>query len=132
MKANELRIGNLVNRKYFNSQPNNEHWGLEPVEIVSLFFGKYNVKLKNGGHSVIDYVEQIPLTEEWLIRLGFEKKQKTPALTVFNKDNFQVRFDPLDKFQFYINGRYLNLNYVHQLQNLYFARTNNELICTSK
>ena len=119
-----MRIGNLFER---------DGNILEVVRISKDGAINYEIVEKSKGQHVNGgVVRPIPLTEEWLLRLGFEKKQKTPALTVFNKDNFQVRFDPLDKFQFYIKGRYLNLNHVHQLQNLYFALTNTELECTSR
>ena len=63
----------------------------------------------------------IPLTEEWLLKFGFE-------IT----DNFQTK----DRFQthkqdgiFWFEYGYIvvELNYVHQLQNLYFALTGEEL-----
>jgi hypothetical protein len=127
-KQNELRIGNLVNRKYFNPQPENKNWQLEPVEICALGFGKYNVKLKNGGHSLIDYLEPIPLTEEWLLKFGFEK---TMAWT------FAIELKGNNMLVYYLGEKGCSIGfksysefdckYAHQLQNLYFALTNEEL-----
>lgn len=75
----------------------------------------------------LDRLLGVPITEEWLLRFGFIKKNNTPSIELYIKEDFIVRFDPQDKFQFYINGKYINIDYVHQLQNLYFALTNKEL-----
>ena len=100
MKANELRIGNWV------YSPNHK----ENYKVIRL-------ELDSEINA-----EPIPLTEEWLIRLGFK---------IFCKD-------------FYLNGIIIHtrkrgyvlrksvpiIQYVHQLQNLYFALTGEELTIT--
>jgi hypothetical protein len=114
MKATELRIGNLL------LLPNNQ-----PVEI-SIDSIK---EIKSGIHPY----EFIPLTEKWLLRFGF----------TFNGDWLQLDFFPRMGIRFY-NGNYAecdiiqddkyiafkngHVQYVHQLQNLYFALTGEELI----
>ena len=82
-----------------------------------------------------DYLQPIPLTEEWLLKFGFEKLsnfeeqymeedyvwqidvERSPSLLlsngIFHEDNYGVK-----------------LEYVHQLQNLYFALTGKELELT--
>ncbi|WP_214228614.1 hypothetical protein [Pedobacter sp. B4-66] len=123
MKANELRIGNLVLMAFENV--------VEPV--TSRRIGFIN-QATSKGHS--HPFEPIPLSEEWLIKFGFEGDDderhivlgfgggeelsvelltKTCCLTRTNKNE---RDD-------YVYVAYPE--YVHQLQNLYFSLTGKEL-----
>ena len=99
MKASELRIGNWV---------------------LSCSGG---IETKVGMIAVgIDIpFKPIPLTEEWLLKFGFEITDNFQT-----KDRFQThKQDGIIWFEYgYI---VVELNYVHQLQNLYFALTNEEL-----
>jgi hypothetical protein len=123
MKANELRIGNY----YYGDV---------------LFPSEYNVITANDlveldSDPLDDYYQPLPLTEEWLIKFGFIKVGSEwklfPCFEVqiiaFNEDNyngvmFYTRTIHTDYTPIYC-GNYIN--YVHQLQNLYFALTNEEL-----
>lgn len=77
--------------------------------------------------------EPIPITEEWLIKLGYKKnidEDECPYLyavkgktSLFERENGYYNFhieDVLDEG--------INIKYVHQLQNIYFALTGKELI----
>ena len=103
MKATELRIGNY----YKGASRGN-------IEIVSwqtlrdLSEGKLNLL-------------PIPLTEEWLLRFGFE--QKTSSFVIY-----PVSIKRQTKNAFFYSPTSLHLKYVHQLQNLYFALTGEELV----
>lgn len=109
MKPTEFRIGNYV--------LNNLNALIE-VQYHMLDFG-YTV-------NVFDY-ELIPLTKDWLKKLGFERMEK---INIWIKDKIQIGS--------YRSGYYLcvgielklskKIKYVHQLQNLYFALTEKELI----
>ena len=94
MKAEELRIGNLV---------------LVDGEITIV--KGWMIHLIQIEKTSNKKIEPIPLTEEWLIRFGFKKDMV--LLTNSDGDNFY-----LSDFK---------IEYVHQLQNLYFALTGNEL-----
>jgi hypothetical protein len=65
----------------------------------------------------LDDIEPIPLTEEWLLRLGFNGWDKGNFTMVLSNGNF-IEFG-------YVIAK--NIKHVHQLQNLYFALTNEEL-----
>jgi hypothetical protein len=107
--ANELRIGNLYND---------------------------NGVFKKASPSTIDEVwnaprswcKAIPLTEEWLLKFGFEKKY-------WGNDGNQHPFmqkglviiDLLDHTIETASGLVIQIKYVNQLQNLYFALTGEEL-----
>lgn len=81
-------------------------------------------------------ISPIPITEEWLIKLGFERKSKdnefvwvTKFYMFLNIDSgwyFRYKFDGFISFCF--GDLFVKeLRYVHQLQNLYFALTEEEL-----
>lgn len=119
MKANELRIGNYVDNtllhKYSNVIISEIHSNL----IISTY----------GEYLELDYIEPIPLTEDWLLKFGFEK----PKFCGFYQSDYIVelndRFvinDRKDGF-FYVDAPNLCIESVHQLQNLYFALTGEEL-----
>ena len=122
MKASELRIGNYV--KYLTLNGNSE----------ILANGIYLFEL---GELELD---PILLTEEWLLKFGFENNKHGNWNRYFKDGIYPRSF----AFQFYKNGRvdfwygdfnvgnlnrikYNPLQYVHQLQNLYFALTGKEL-----
>ena len=74
----------------------------------------------------------IPLTEEWLLKFGFEKTlNQYKKLTLSNKigcDNIPFIILFLDNQYQYDDLRFrTNIEYVHQLQNLFFALTGEEL-----
>jgi hypothetical protein len=111
MKANELRIGNYLFAK-----------GTEVIRFTS-FFGLCNTETYPERYS------SIPLTEEWLKRFGFEKDG-----TNYQKGWFYLHGNnKTGSVDFLLNEPYSNkynatvLQYVHQLQNLYFALTGEEL-----
>jgi len=131
MKAEELRIGNYY--KCFDGTID----GYRIHQIVLRDFAY----IGDAGGDFGNYgFKPIPLTEEWLIKFGFEKKKHIYPDNSKSFDywfnSWYVRFD-IDigiiiigrlHFQDY---QYLdNIKHVHQLQNLYFALTGTELKLT--
>jgi hypothetical protein len=107
MKASELRIGNFV------------MWSNVEIKIKSpLMMQRTYQKIKEKR------VNPIPLTEEWLLKFGFEKSNKYRG---YNKGLYLAcaweQYFTLSNNHGYI----ANINYVHRLQNLYFALTGKEL-----
>jgi hypothetical protein len=107
MKATELRLGNWI----YN---NNVEYQVTPYVIEELWA------------SVRGWVQPIPLTKEWLLKFGFKKSD--------NYGNDEYRLDGYSYFRgsFYISdcdecGESVEINFVHELQNLYFALTKKEL-----
>jgi hypothetical protein len=98
MNANELRIGNLV---YHNDKI---------IEIKSLHPQDDDVNDEIPFHAIYG----ITLTEEWLEKLGFELKE--PVLIS------SWKFSP------FCDTITTKCEYLHQLQNLYFALTGEELV----
>jgi hypothetical protein len=115
LKAEELRIGNLV---LWKEQEILEITGIKPhVDDYML--------TTDTGWRYLKNCSPIPLTEDWLLRMGFEKEDKQ-RYTVYRKHLFT--YNQIQAAWWY-NGQVLVIQpeYVHQLQNLYYALTSQEL-----
>ncbi|MGJ1499640.1 hypothetical protein ACR79R_20170 [Sphingobacterium spiritivorum] len=116
MKATELRIGNVLT--FLDKQVTVVAITETHTSIKGYEFNRYTpVALNYKG------LQGIELTEEILLKFGFE--QNTFG---FKKGNivFNYRFD--NKFIPKLSDQcLLELKHVHQLQNLYFALTGEEL-----
>ena len=118
MKATELRLLNWV----FDTMDKKE------IQMDFEDFACCENFLKSNHP--IPY-KPIPLTEEWLLKFGFEH---------LGNGNFSGGFKNMFKISshqfgidFYYGGidpYYIKPHYVHNLQNLYFALTNEELTLT--
>ena len=115
MKANELRIGNIC-EIYDAPQIYKEENGIIAIEAITIHYFVSGEDLKLRG---------VLLTEDWLIKFGFRKYN--------NKNHFKkhwvsgfININGIFCLLSY-NQRHHNITYVHQLQNLYFALTNEEL-----
>lgn len=104
IKANELRIGNLL----FND-------GVVVTIDARSIFDIWDDKGLNN-------YSPIPLTEEWLMRFGFEENEE--GYWVIVGQFYDMR--KILKTSLY-QGDLQSTKYVHQLQNLYFAITGEEL-----
>ena len=113
MKASELRLGNWV------EQPN------DGVTRVTAVLNDLQIKTETGY--VDKYCSPIPLTEEWLLKFGFDKHKTTDIYPTFAKQMFNWN----DSVLYIIGYGFINhIKHVHQLQNLYFALTGEELELT--
>jgi hypothetical protein len=107
MKATELRIGNWVKLGL-------HEFAVELPDIRRL-------------KSWPDQYKPIPLTEEWLIKFGFEIYEFDHKE---NQYRFKERLLVIRDGLFCDYGTSVVLKHVHQLQNLYFALTGEELEST--
>lgn len=115
MEASELRIGNLVD------------YAGDTVEVEGMKYrdekGYQRVYLKTGGAKK-DFLSPILITEEWLIKFGLEKDEGD----VFHTKWFKCFINPNGILCLVgYENNHQNIKYVHQLQNLYFALTGEEL-----
>lgn len=123
MKPTELRIGNYVTsltsilngKTLVVTEVNETHfqaWGIDP---------DYRQYGSSDG-----FLAPIPLTEEWLLKFGFKKGDYETLVCEFK--GFRITFDINgDIIDCYLDSTGLDILYVHQLQNLYFALTGKEL-----
>ena len=112
MEAKELRIGNLV--RDFSGRETT-------VEGIRPNIGKVETDKMDED---IDLLKPIPLTEEWLLKFGFEKYEFDHKE---NQYRFKERLLVIRKGFFCDYGTSVELKHVHQLQNLYHALTGEEL-----
>ena len=139
MKENELRVGNMI-----------ELYGKE-VTVIGIdrtLHGDYHVTYNDGvtDYRVARYLDQfnpIPLTDEWLVKFGFvevfEHRNhgtiKSFELKAANDSTIISQLRPDEKDLIWVSitdcdyeGYVLtSIDKVHQLQNLYFALTGEEL-----
>ena len=140
MKANELRIGNLV-------KINNELLPETENEIYKVYGvnAKFDLSFPDSSGVVSlnhtksiriysqfdEFINPIPLTEEWLLKFGFEKL--TDKKNGFNSNSYT--YTKGISFIVHLNDKLLSVNfwqgnekkYVHELQNLFFVLTGEEL-----
>ena len=145
MDIKELRIGNIVkvdNKKYHpqlidiplivtgitscQDVENNSTYGvsLEHLDQDSgKFYDTYNQFIK--------FVKPIRITEDWLLKFGFEEFKEYSIGHGYKLNNISIRIDNFGFHYLYGIGVNSRLKYIHQLQNLYFALTGKELELTN-
>ena len=134
MKASELRIGNIINGIYYNQDDNGEDEEMETICTVAALDATGDAEYpmfvydEKQIENFSDF-KPIPLTEEWLLKFGFEK-------TIWdNFNSFRLSIGNNDyTIVLYSDGNCevgdiitCKIEYVNQLQNLYFALTGEEL-----
>ena len=125
VKANELRVGNLLNYQTAEG------------DVVTLTTDFGTIQWATDDSKGFNLVHSpIPLTEEWLTKFGFEKpsvcgsyvilylndenKPSSLQIPLFRKDVIQICRSGICAYE-------AKCEFVHQLQNLYFALTGEEL-----
>ena len=109
MKASELRLGNFI----YDTKGTVNTVTIEALQYVLANEERLQAK-------------PIPLTEQWLVRLGFEKRKHQTYGISYGLKAIAIVVSASGTF---INLDYIDapLDYVHQLQNLTFALTGEEL-----
>jgi len=120
MKANELRIGNLV---YYKNKNKTTERTVINIEVPDLMFIEDPVK--DTKYS------PIPLTEEWLLKFGFKYLSETQMYEkTGNEFDFHISIGnwvEIGQNNYESAILKFNIQYVHQLQNLYSALNGEEL-----
>lgn len=126
LKANELRIGNWLNVLH----PHTKEWKYERVKSETIL----NFE-KHSDHNLIkENFKPIPLTEDILLKCGFSvitensagKRYAYVVNGIYSSDlSFTYWTTTKEKGKFFRGD--LQLKSLHQLQNLYFALTGEEL-----
>ena len=111
MENTELRIGNLVQSRIEIGQK----WDV--IVTANDLLGNYKL------------FEPIRLTREWLLKFGFyttnwdDNTSLRLMINDYNSIVINLEFDYIE----IVDLELKNIKYVHQLQNLYHALTNEEL-----
>lgn len=128
MKANELRVNNYVE-------------GVNGIDQI-LTIGETGVKLvkfNEPGSSdepthYFDWIKPIPLSEEWLLKFGFNAQHIIKQWYSYVNDHIEISHYSKDRCMVFVSASDVafDIKYVHQLQNLYFALTGKELTLKSE
>ena len=118
MISSELRVGNLVYH-----EPTIDDWEIITIKVGNIIQCEINP----------DGFEPIPLTEEWLLKFGFDFSIDTwylKGVAIWKTECCDAKGNEEIGF-FYelrdVGMMDMHVKYVHQLQNLYFALTGEEL-----
>lgn len=126
MKANELRVGNIV------FEPLNEN--KRAFKVFEIYHEEDYDKI--NYHNALSF-EPVQLNEEWLKNLGFEDKQRgfysiKCGSTFFRLTPPQFMGEWQTEYCWvYDDLKFTEVKYVHQLQNLYFILCGVELQLTA-
>jgi hypothetical protein len=118
MTAQELRIGNTV--LFLGKEVVVE--GIDNLEGRSTM---YWIKPAGMIPSKIIHFKGAPVTEKWLLEVGFEEVDYAGGC--FVKDNITI---DMDDFHCIVNGEWIEditFEFKHLLQNLFFSLTRKEL-----
>ena len=127
MKATELRIGNIV---FFHDK----EMGKITYTHEEIIRGYEIQALEVDGYIRDIEVEPIPLTEEWLLKVGARKVNHIHGYVFWTLHNTKLNNATIDIYEHrteFNNYGVKHCKYFHQLQNLYFAMTGEELIVSS-
>lgn len=135
MKEKELRIGNILHLS-------DEWYKQNPLlyntpKIITVDSIDYDSMIGTSMYFINGYdirlLSTIPLTEEWLRNFGFEITYKSDFRLKYDHPCNYIGFDfsktgdiEMEGFRFY--GQYIKIKYVHELQNLYYTLTKEELV----
>jgi hypothetical protein len=126
MEATELRIGNNVIHRHRVYDDVGQYEVAEDIVSILEIRGIGYICYSHSPLINISDIEPIPLTEEWLLRFSFKKNgiefhlDNGSGLMVIGSNLYLNTIN---------NGRVLltTIQYVHQLQNLIFSLTGEEL-----
>lgn len=133
MEINELRIGNWV-------KVNDPIFGVNTYKVATIRDNGI-ITLNDNMSCLVDNIEPIELTGDILINIGFKKGyNEIYSKTIkddFNECNVSYQNISDNKYSFvayeYKNGKLKrkmildNIQYLHELQNVFFSFTNQEL-----
>lgn len=143
MKEQDLRIGNFI--EYHSFEGDGGFYEIEQICKDSEGFKGYYIVFRNGSFKVSieeneliqdRMIQPIPLTEEWLLKFGFEKDGTMSGCYNYEFENIRILKSFINKDSDYsvcpigVSPSTLSiakLKHVHQLQNLYHALTGEEL-----
>ncbi len=137
--SQELRIGNIINYSGNKQKISGIHTGFVNLEFLYEQTDNPSFSLRSRDIEIKD-IESIPLTKSILLACGFEQI-KDKQTYILNLDTYFL--SPTIKLYAYLNkgtvynlrmiqgqnklGNMLTISCVHELQNLFYTLTRNEL-----
>lgn len=142
MKIEDLRIGNFIDvsesdKPYYAEVVMLNHAGKDYISYDNALFEEVS-QAWAIMESLIGEIKPIPITEKWLLKFGFTKPNNWHCLLLYiSSDNYEhmrsslqiahVGCGNVQVCRAGINAYSAKVEYVHQLQNLFFALTSEEL-----
>ena len=134
MKASELRLGNLVKINGRGGDCIYRVTGISETDIDAQCINRCD-PFKEVYNEPIENVSPTPLTEKWLLRFG--AKDNDSYFNLLGYPDFKISWSIRiiknnERKAFFLDDNFpecfqIKLEHVHQLQNLYFALTGEEL-----
>jgi hypothetical protein len=142
LKANELRIGNFI---FWNSKLSFPETSLLPfpIEVTSIFTDKIgyispgiehrsepfedDILQTQTAYGLLEEFEPILLTHDILEKCGFENTYANDQFRSYRKESLTIRIMVDNSIRANIGECEFACQYFHQLQNLYFDLTGEEL-----
>lgn len=124
MKSTELRLGNYV-MLCFEHKP-----GWFKARVTEILNDKtINTDTEDNESKLGYYFEPIPLSPEWVKRAGFEMFRVEDNACIHEESGFKIwQNDETNHHWYHINNElHINIDFVHQLQNVIFVCTGTEL-----
>jgi len=114
MEANEIRVGNWL------------EWNKKPFKVCAIFRSVTENELWAKDNNEL---HPIPLTEEILLKCGFKyyKESNSYELDCGFSVPIWGKYDSENNLHVSCDEIGIEIHYLHQLQNLYFALTGQEL-----
>src|SRR6266516_2837844 len=115
IKASKLQLGNKII---------DQHGDI--VSVIKIATGELDLQFEDMAMAGIDpaLCDPIPITPEWLERCTFKKDFNISRY--FETDNYLIDLNQGQD----LSGISVEIKYLHQLQNLYYALTGEELSIT--
>lgn len=132
VEANELRVGNLVHRNDYVSDlfqiRSISQDRIHAINVVEIDVVNNTIY---SSDCTLSELEPIPLTEEWLLKFGFSVSDQ-PSWNVYEIGEWFILLMEKRDTKIILGALADNIpdveiKFVHQLQNLYFALTGAEL-----
>jgi hypothetical protein len=115
IKANDLRIGNLVRNNLSGEI-------LKACDVLCDGINTDKIEGLNYG-----FIEPIPLTEEWLLKFGFKEIIVDSWYSKLAENKNTINISKSGLVAINDDKPIRAIEYVNQLQNIYFALTGEEL-----
>lgn len=127
IQATDLRINNLFRDSLTGELLQVKDLSYDKEGAIKFYvINREKFPLPEGWHA-----EPIPLTEEWLLKFHFDKFDEGSYSGIWMQDKTERCLSRGDEGYYYsdLNGQPYsrNIKYVHQIQNLFFALTGEEL-----
>ena len=131
IKINSLSIGNYV---YYNNEHNEIGVITEIKTSINPNIDYIGLNNRVDIYYQLKHIKGIPLTEEWLFKFDFKLIIESSNISKWfigynpiTHDYLFIITQFIDENRFFFKNGFHTIKHIHELQNLYFALTGEEL-----